>query len=89
MHGNAFAVSRNLLLVLLVPVFLVSFLQLFLYGEQVGKSLVSPVTGDNGYWVASSSFGDDLLPSPIIDFMKICTVKSGAVSFIEFQIYIE
>jgi hypothetical protein len=64
-------------------------LQLYLDGVQVGPSLVSPVTGNNGYWVASSSYGEDLLPSPVIDSMKICSYHSGAVSFIDFIIYKE
>jgi hypothetical protein len=59
-------------------------IQLYLEGVQVGPSLVSPVTGNNGYWVASSSYGNDLLPSPVIDSMKICSNGSGAVSFINF-----
>jgi hypothetical protein len=61
---------------------------LYLDGVPVGPTLVSPVAGDNGYWVASSSYGNGnnrLLPSPTIDSMSICSFGSGAVSFIHFS----
>jgi hypothetical protein len=77
----SFVVSRNLIL-LIVALDVAATIQLYLEGVQVGPSLVSPVTGNNGYWVASSSCGDDLLPSPVIDSMKICSRGTAALSFV-------
>jgi hypothetical protein len=81
---------NDVAVVLFVAKLIPFYTQLYREGVQVGPTLVSPVTGDNGYWVASSSYGENhLLPSSVIDSMKICSYDSGAVVFIDFQIYNE
>ena len=54
----------------------------------VGAPLESPVTGDNGYWIASHTHGDYLsstMENTVVDSMRMCSFGSCAVSFINFD----
>ena len=43
-----------------------------------------PDVGDNGHWIASKSYDDDL-PVEAAKYMKICLNGSGAISFVEYK----